>query len=226
MRCVCWKAVVSVFAALSAIAAPEQGSSASDEPLPRVLILGDSISMGYTEPVKTMLAGEAMVERPDANCGPSSRGAERIDLWLKDVDWDVVHVNFGLHDIKYMKDGEPNLAEGTWQVGAEAYRENLHAIIERIEKSGTTVVWAMTTPVPEGVKMRKPGDELIVNGIAAEVMKEHGVRVNDLHAVVTTELHEFQKPRNVHFTPKGYQQLGKVVADAIRAALAERAPKG
>ena len=39
--------------------------------LPRVLILGDSISVGYTPIVAEMLKDEAVVTRPEANCGPS-----------------------------------------------------------------------------------------------------------------------------------------------------------
>src|SRR3954465_5493214 len=55
--------------------------------LPRVLLIGDSISMGYTLPVREALAGKANVHRPPANCGPTSRGVEMIDSWLGDGRW-------------------------------------------------------------------------------------------------------------------------------------------
>ena len=42
--------------------------------LPRVLLIGDSISMGYTVPVRELLKGKANVHHPPTNCGPTTRG--------------------------------------------------------------------------------------------------------------------------------------------------------
>src|SRR5688572_1778820 len=81
----------------------------TDDPaLPRVLLLGDSISMGYTVPVRERLKGVANVHRPAANCGPTERGVANLDKWLGDGKWDVIHFNFGLHDLKYV-DGKGTL---------------------------------------------------------------------------------------------------------------------
>ena len=52
------------------------------EGLPRVLLIGDSISIGYTLPVRELLKGKANVHRPSTNCGPTSRGVSGIDQWL------------------------------------------------------------------------------------------------------------------------------------------------
>ena len=46
-------------------------------PLPKVLIIGDSISMGYTPPLTDMLRGKAEVIHNAGNAGPSSRGLEK-----------------------------------------------------------------------------------------------------------------------------------------------------
>src|SRR5690242_7520015 len=70
--------------------------------LPRVLIIGDSISIGYTPYVKEMLAGEADVDRPAENCQGTKNGIGKIDQWLGDTKWDVIHFNFGLHDLKHV----------------------------------------------------------------------------------------------------------------------------
>src|SRR5687768_8371749 len=67
--------------------------------LPRVLLIGDSISMGYTIPVRDLLKGQANVLRPMTNCGPTIRGIESLDSWLGNKKWDVIHFNFGLHDL-------------------------------------------------------------------------------------------------------------------------------
>ena len=116
----------------------------TDDPnLPRVLLIGDSISMGYTVAVRELLAGKANVHRPATNCGPTSRGVAGIDAWLGDGEWDVIHFNFGLHDLKYMEDG-------THQVPIDQYEANLRTLIDRMEETGATVIWCSTTPVPEG----------------------------------------------------------------------------
>ena len=67
--------------------------------LPRVLLIGDSISLGYTMQVRQMLQGKANVHRPPANCGPTTLGVEKIDHWLGKEHWDVIHFNWGLHDL-------------------------------------------------------------------------------------------------------------------------------
>src|SRR5690349_5848626 len=79
----------------------------ADQPgLPRVLIIGDSISMGYTLPVRTLLAGKANVHRIAENGGPTSNGVEKLSAWLGSGHWDVIHFNFGLHDLKIMEGGK------------------------------------------------------------------------------------------------------------------------
>jgi acyl-CoA thioesterase-1 len=72
------------------------------EGLPRVLLIGDSISIGYTLPVRELMQGVANVHRPLTNCGPTTEGLQHIDQWLGKEKWDVIHFNWGLHDLKYM----------------------------------------------------------------------------------------------------------------------------
>ena len=59
--------------------------------LPRVLLIGDSISIGYTASVQKLLQGKANVHRAPTNCGPTTRGLQQLDRWLGDKSWDVVH---------------------------------------------------------------------------------------------------------------------------------------
>src|SRR5690606_6324309 len=61
--------------------------------LPRVLLIGDSISIGYTLDVREMLKGEANVHRPPANCRSTNQGMISLDSWLGKEKWDVIHFN-------------------------------------------------------------------------------------------------------------------------------------
>src|SRR5436305_496918 len=63
-----------------------------DDPvLPRVLLIGDSISIGYTVPTRKLLQGKANVHRIPENGGPTSNGLAKLDKWLGDGKWEVIH---------------------------------------------------------------------------------------------------------------------------------------
>lgn len=196
-----------------------------DEPgLPRVLLIGDSISMGYTVPVRERLKGKANVHHPPANCGPTTRGLQQLDAWLGETKWSVIHFNFGLHDLKYM-DEKGRLAavqKGTQQVPIEAYKKNLERIVQRLRKTGAALIWAATTPVPEGASGRIRGDAARYNAVAAEVMKARGIAVDDLYGFALPRLEKIQRPKNVHFTPEGSKALAEQVASHILKALEKR----
>ena len=188
-----------------------------DPELPRVLLIGDSISVGYTLPVRELLADAANVHRAPVNCGPTSRGVEGIDAWLGDGPWDVIHFNFGLHDLRIMDDGEH-------QVPADQYEANLEAIVERLKQTGAELVWASTTPVPDpvGGPTRNPEDVIRYNAIAEAVMREHAIAIDDLYEFALPQLAAIQRPENVHFTEEGSKVLARQVAESIRQALAVR----
>jgi acyl-CoA thioesterase-1 len=178
--------------------------------LPRVLLIGDSISMGYTAPVRKLLEGKANVHRVPANAGPTTRGLEGIDEWLGSGKWDVIHFNFGLHDLRIM-DG------GKWQVPVEDYERNLRALVARLQKTGAKLVWASTTPVPEGnlTPKRFPADSPRYNAAARRVMEENRIPINDLFEFAAARLGEIQLPSNVHFTDAGSRALAEKVVEAI-----------
>ena len=79
-----------------------------DSDLPRVLIIGDSISIGYTPLVRKLLQNKANVHRPSTNCRWSAFGAENIDEWIGESSWDLIHFNFGLWDWYGWKHGRHN----------------------------------------------------------------------------------------------------------------------
>ncbi|MEM9479240.1 MAG: sulfatase-like hydrolase/transferase [Verrucomicrobiota bacterium] len=192
--------------------------------LPRVLLIGDSISIGYTVAVRDELDGEANVHRPLTNCGPTTKGVAEIDKWLGDGKWDVIHFNWGLHDLKYMGPNGENLADpgdptSKRQVETDEYEKNLRILVDRLKKTGAKLIWRNTTPITEGTKGRIPGHELEYNAIAKKVMDEHGIPIHDLHAYALPKLIDIQIPANVHFTPEGSEVLAGDVANVIRKEL-------
>jgi len=176
-----------------------------DPKLPRVLLIGDSVSRGYTQPTRAALAGVANVHRAPANCGPTASGVKNLEVWLGTGKWDVIHFNFGIHDR-----GTP----------AADYVQRLEAIVARLEKTGAKLVWASTTPIPDNPAQKQTARSIVEkNALAAEVMRKHGIPTDDLFAALTPRLADLQNPNDVHFTAAGYEFLGAQVAAAIRAAL-------
>lgn len=196
-----------------------------DPALPRVLLIGDSISIGYTIPARTMLQGKANVHRPPANCGPTERGLAHLDQWLGDEHWDVIHFNFGLHDLKYVDEHGKYVdpSQGKQVAPPEVYEKNLRELVARLKKTGAKLVWASTTPVPAGTLGRIEGDEARYNEVAATVMADNGIPIDDLHAVVVNSKEKIQRPHNVHFTAEGYDLLAKSVVKSIETALGNKA---
>ena len=185
-----------------------------DPALPRVLLIGDSISIGYTLPTRELLQGKANVHRIGTNGGPTINGLANLDKWLDDGKWDVIHFNWGLHDLKQD-------AAGKRQVPLEDYDQNLRQLVSRLKKTGAKLIWASTTPVPEGKlsPARLDSDVVAYNAAAQKIMAANGVAINDLYAFCRPQLSELQRPANVHFTDAGSQALARQVAQSILAAL-------
>ena len=215
------RSLLLLLALLSLVTAEER---VVGKELPKVLIMGDSISMGYTSHVIENLKGVAEVRRHKGNAGPTIRGVVRIEEWLGKEKWDLIHFNWGLWDMygwEYHKEDR----------SPEAYGKRLESLVGRLKKTGAKLIWATTTPAcpaNETTMERRfkqairisPELERRYLDVALGVMKKHGVEINDLHA--------FMKPRwkkyaiadnNVHFTKLGSQKLGEQVAKAIQSVL-------
>jgi len=193
-------------------------AAVTDDPkLPQVLLIGDSISIGYTVPARKLLAGKANVHRIPENGGPTSTGLQKIDKWLDDGKWDVIHFNWGLHDIKMDMGGKH-------QVPLEEYEKNLRGLVKRLEATNAKLIWASTTPVPEGKLSppRKDSDVVEYNALAKKIMEENGVAIDDLYAFARPMLDTIQMPVNVHYTPKGSEALAERVATSIQEALGKK----
>ena len=183
--------------------------------LPWVLIIGDSISLGYTPHVAQMLNGIAVVKHHEGNAGPTTRGIADIDKWLGDTKWDIIHFNWGLWDMYgglYEKHDRTPLM----------YEKRLETLVLRLKKTGAKLIWGTTTPIcPEEERKYKvkisPATERQYLNAALRIMKEYKIQVNDLHAFMSPKWKKYSKADNdVHYTQDGYKELGKQVADTIK----------
>lgn len=179
-----------------------------DKPgLPRVLLIGDSVSRGYTQDVRKALDGKANVHRAPENCGPTANGIKKIDAWLGESKWDVIHFNFGIHDR-----GTP----------LSDYTQRLEQLVDRMKKTGAKLVWASTTPIPDDAAKNQKAESIVErNNAAASIMQKHNVAIDDLFGTITPHLAKLQNPNDVHFNAEGYQFLGKQVAKVLETQMSK-----
>jgi len=189
--------------------------------LPKVVLVGDSIRMGYAATVEKELSGRAIIISPKANGGDSNNVLKNLDEWVIRQQPDVIHFNCGIHDTKKSK------TTGQFQVPPEQYESNLRKIVDRIRKeTKATVLFATSTPILDerAAKARsKVGYELLeasieqYNRIACRVMQDLRVPVSDLHGLLPDPQARARliAGDGVHFVPEGSQLLGKAVAAVV-----------
>jgi lysophospholipase L1-like esterase/dienelactone hydrolase len=191
--------------------------------LPKVVLIGDSIRLGYAPLVAKRLEGKAVVISPKANGGDSANVMKNLDEWVAREKPDVVHFNCGLHDLKLSKKTKKH------QVEPDVYEANLKAIVARLRKDTTAaLVFASTTPILDERHAKRGADfdrtEADVqryNDVAIKVMKEAGVPVHDLHWVVAQGgADKLLGGDGTHYTPAGYDRLAEAVADSVLRQLA------
>jgi hypothetical protein len=182
-------------------------TDANKNDLPRVLLIGDSITKGYFGAVEKRLAGKACCARlTTSKCVSDPFFPAEVQLLLKQYKFAAIHVNNGLHG---------------WGYTEEQYRDGLLRLMNTFQKHAgdAKIIWATTTPVRERDNLQQISErtERVIarNQIAAEIMKEHDIPTNDLYGLV--EQHpDWHSGDGVHFNGKGREAQGAAVAESFR----------
>ena len=172
----------------------------------KIILLGDSIRMGYDKYAKMALDGVAEVYSPEENCRFTQYMLRFIHKWVGDSgfgkDTDLVHFNVGLWDVIQIMHDEPITP-------IDVYEQYLHRICKRIRECcpKAKVVFATSTPIHqanyEAVKhefWRSNETIKAYNAVAVKVMKEEGIEVNDLYALMEGAPDEYFSDRTHYYT--------------------------
>ena len=181
----------------------------TDPKRPRVLLIGDSILNGYLKTVTTQLDGKAYVDawvNPYAQSGHLNKLLAEV---LANGPYDVVHFNMGLHGWQ-----KGRIKDGTFEPLTKAYVQVIKDKLPRAK-----IIWASSTPVTVKGKPTELDAEinnviLEHNRMAAHVMKEMGVPVNDFHALLAPHL-DLARGDQFHWKPEAY----KILADTVTASV-------
>lgn len=186
-------------------------NNADDTTLPRVLLIGDSISCAYSPIVTARLTGVVQVDRLGTSRSLNDPALHKETTYLlSEFPYTVIHFNNGLHG---------------WHLDEVAYGDSLHAYVRYLQDGAPAaqLIWGSTTPVamPNNTNLLKSErNDLVLrrNAIAYDIMAEFGIPVNDLYAVIIGHT-DLMASDGVHYTEPGSTLLGNTVADAIRSAL-------
>jgi lysophospholipase L1-like esterase len=193
--------------------------------LPLVILIGDSIRIGYQEIVRHALHGIAEVWAPAENGRDSGNVVRHLEAWVPARRPALAHVNCGLHDIRQ------DAATRVMTTPLDVYTANVRYILRTIQRrTGAALIWATTTPICEDWRNKQPDTRLFeqdlqaYNRAATHVAQELGASINDLYrSIVEAGARRLLLPDGVHFTPDGYKLLGQAVAAGITRRLSAAA---
>ena len=186
-----------------------------------LLLIGDSIRMGYDKSVRKTLEGKANVIFPEENCRFASYLLRNFHEYLKDVkgeDVDVVHWNAGLWDCLRLFEEEPHTL-------IEVYAYYIDRLCIRIKKicPNAKVIFATSTKVLSekmDKNFKRYNEEIQkYNDAAVEVVKKHGFLVNDLYAVSDKLPEEAHSDAVHYYTPMGTEAFTSAVLSFVIPAL-------
>jgi len=205
-----------------------------------VIIVGDSLTIGYTPVVAELLADIALVQHVpwdvlDGGAEETAYGLQCIDLWLASpsgmpIQPDLIYFNFGMHDTATSGQGCP----GQWG-NTSVYPGELRQIAEKIltfsknSMHSVKVMFALTTPMMCDAAQDKVISATL-NTAARGIMSSLGISTIDLHQPIIDLCGPAPNMNCLgqsqcfcpHCPGVGYQLLANAtIAPAIRAELSK-----
>jgi len=178
----------------------------NDRALPRVLLVGDSITRGYGKQVETGLHGKAYVARLTTSKSLGDPALlDQVGLVLAEQKFDIIHFNNGMHGDGYSE---------------EAYAAALPLMLSRLRRDapGARIVLCTTTDVRERNNLDKvlpkTGRMIRRNELLADFAKREKLPVNDLFELIQDHP-EYHNADGVHFNEKGSAALAAQVVTAV-----------
>lgn len=190
---------------------------------PKILLIGDSIRLGYDALTREAYKDVAHVFFPSDNCRFSTYVLRNLHEWkeeLKCTEVDCVHWNVGAWDTLTLYQDGP-------LVPLDAYKDNLRRICKRMEIlfPGAKKIFATTTPMREElfqspeIFIRYNRDIEIYNEAAIGIVKEYGHEINDLYELMKDMSPDYHSDVAHYYTRKGAMVLTKRVCSVLDDAL-------
>lgn len=184
-----------------------------------LLVIGDSISLGYLAPLQKDLETKYNVVhvKDESGADQNAQGTTftliNINRWLRQAPshLDVIIWNNGVWNAL-----DPSINTENGPANAtdlDTYKSELIEIAKILNTTDARIIFVTTTdlPAPGFFKDR----DLEENKIAKSVLPSMGIEVFDVNELVRTNPQLHLGPNNIHFNEEGYELLAQVIAGAI-----------
>jgi len=182
----------------------------------RIFLIGDSIRLNSEKYVIEHLDAGVKLSSPSENCESSNEVKEKLSSWLSGRSFDLIHINCGLHDIRYNPGREAPVTS------KQQYIENLENIFGRLSQLDSRVIWATSTPFEEEVhnavkvSRRYLKDIIEYNNESVQLAQRFHFEIHDLYRKVSNlNLKEVMRDDGIHFNEAGNEKIGRWISKAI-----------
>jgi len=192
----------------------------------KVLLLGDSIRMGYDHYVKDLLKDKCTVYYDENDNGRfAAYTLWQVNQFFKTYGkFDVVHWNNGYWDMNV----EAPMTDAMHPI--DEYIHFLKRIIAEIHRNGAEIIFATTTPILKsgsaldntgtGMEISYNNDWVVqYNEAAKKLMAEQNIVVNDLYAQMLKGENYYKCEDMLHLTEEGYKICAEQAAKRIEEKL-------
>lgn len=182
-----------------------------------ILLVGDSIRIGYMPYVKELLEGQASVFGPEDNCRFARYSFFNLPIWIEESGSipDIIHWNNGIWDVMHKDEW---LTDDTFTT-LDEYIRDIERIYKVMKNTGAKIIFATTTPVKDENPTLRNADIDLFNQQAVKYLSAQGVEINDLNAFIKPNRNELVKDDLTHLTEDGYKAAAQQVASIIKKYL-------
>jgi len=181
-------------------------TNAESHDLPRVLMIGDSITRGYFSGVEKALEGKANCARlTTSRCICDPVFFDELEMVLAQYSFDVIHFNNGLHG---------------WGYTEAQYRRAFPEFLNALKRGNpqAKLIWTTTTPVRQRSNVEELDEKTARvrrrNEIARQAIGSMELAVDDLFAL-TIDHPEYFSADGVHFNNRGKVVQVRQVSESI-----------
>ncbi len=174
--------------------------------LPRILLIGDSITEGYSTIVREILSGQCYVDYFATSYAVDSKIYQTlVSAFINDNTYEIIHYNHGLHGKN---------------MSAKNYLEGVKKCLNNIK---CKIILALTTEVlnEDNIGVDETWKDKIKerNEALKNISIEYGCSITDLYTLSKKISSEFREKDGVHFTKNGYKLLAEQVVKNIKENL-------
>ena len=181
---------------------------ALNEDLPRVLLIGDSITYGYEKIVREMLQGVCYVDFLATSYSIDEKiYSKLVRAMVLDSKYKIIHFNHGLHGVHMSK---------------RTYKSRMVKLLDWMSEQANVIIATSThCNLPNNEKAHPEWQKRVKqrNEVVLEYATQKSCNVDDLFSISIKMPIEKRNADGMHYTIEGYEILAESVVESIKKQL-------